>query len=72
MPTKYSWRKWWIGFGMAVGAAALSAGAAAVSTDAFSWKPVIAVFCTSVYAHVSTFLKNHPVEDNDDDTHKAV
>jgi hypothetical protein len=61
----FTWRKWKLGFVIAIGAALLSAGAGGLAGMS-GWKPFVAVICMSLITHLSTYLKNHPIEDIDD------
>jgi hypothetical protein len=63
MPTT-TWKKWRIGFWIAVLLGTLSAGAGLAA--GMKWQAFVAVLCTSLLTHIGAYLMKSPLDDVQD------
>lgn len=61
---KISWRKWRLGFALAIGSAVLN-GLAVMACDA-NWKAVVASFAVAVGTSLKNYVTQFPIEDIED------
>ena len=58
---KTTWKKWRVGFWLAVAVALLSAGAGVAAE--LTWRQFVALLCSSLLAGVSGYLAKSPIDD---------
>lgn len=63
---KISWRKWRLGFALAIGSAILN-GLGVLACDA-NWKAVIVSFSIAVGTSLKNYVTQFPIEDIEDTT----
>ena len=61
---KISWRKWRLGFALAIGSAVLN-GLAVMACDA-NWKAILASFAVAVGTSLKNYVTQFPIEDIED------
>lgn len=66
----FSWKQWRVGLLIAVLLSLCVAGAGL--SAGMGWKPFVAVFCSACLTNLGAYLKQHPIDQVEDDTTKPA